>query len=115
MSALPDLTLAAMMEVAQALRRRSISPLELARQYLAQIEDGGRLHAFISPPDATSIRQARHAAASVSLNFRFKADSVVHKSRSRAQNLRAWFFCATGAILTRCGSSPMPSWTAYRT
>ena len=61
MSALPDLTLAAMMEVAQALRRRSISPLELARQYLAQIEDGGRLHAFISPPDATSIRQARHA------------------------------------------------------
>src|SRR5438067_9295831 len=50
-----------MMEVARALRRRTISPLELARQYLAQIEDGSRLQAFISPPDATSTRQARHA------------------------------------------------------
>lgn len=51
-----------MVELAHALRRRSLSPLELAGSYLARIEAGGRLHAFITPPGQPALRQARKAA-----------------------------------------------------
>jgi aspartyl-tRNA(Asn)/glutamyl-tRNA(Gln) amidotransferase subunit A len=56
-----DPTFASVKEIAQALRRRSVSPLELARGYLKQIDQGRRLRAFISPPGDASLREARRA------------------------------------------------------
>ena len=52
---------ASMVEVAQALRRRSLSPLELAREYVASIEHGTTMHAFITPPGEAALREARRA------------------------------------------------------
>lgn len=52
-------TTASMVELAQALRRRSLAPLELARSYLAEIEAGARLHGFITPPGEAALREAR--------------------------------------------------------
>jgi aspartyl-tRNA(Asn)/glutamyl-tRNA(Gln) amidotransferase subunit A len=56
-----DPTFASLTEIARALRRRSVSPVELARVYLEQIDEGRRLRAFISPPGAASLREARRA------------------------------------------------------
>lgn len=52
---------ASMVQIAQALRRRSVSPIELARSYMKRIEDGRRLRAFITPPGDAALREARRA------------------------------------------------------
>jgi aspartyl-tRNA(Asn)/glutamyl-tRNA(Gln) amidotransferase subunit A len=57
-----DLATASMTEVAEALRRRAISPVEVARGYLERIESATHLNAFITAPGAGAIRTARHAA-----------------------------------------------------
>ena len=44
---------ASMVELAQALRRRSLSPLELARSYLAEIEARGPQVVALSGHDST--------------------------------------------------------------
>lgn len=56
-----QLVTGSMVAVAQALRRRSISPVELAQRHLASIENGKALHAFITPPAEAALRDARRA------------------------------------------------------
>jgi aspartyl-tRNA(Asn)/glutamyl-tRNA(Gln) amidotransferase subunit A len=52
---------APIVEILQALRRRQVSPVELADIYLQRIEQNAHLHAFISSPGQAARREARRA------------------------------------------------------
>jgi aspartyl-tRNA(Asn)/glutamyl-tRNA(Gln) amidotransferase subunit A len=56
-----DLCDAPLRQVALALRRRSVSPVDLVRAYLARIEQTERLHAFITVTGEQALREARAA------------------------------------------------------
>lgn len=60
-SAEAQLTMAPMTLVVESLRRRQVSPVELAKQYGRQIEVASRFRAFISPPANPAMREARKA------------------------------------------------------
>src|SRR5439155_17916477 len=52
---------ASLAEAAAALRRRTISPLELVDAYQKRIEQAADLRAFITPPGEQARREARRA------------------------------------------------------
>src|SRR2546422_10803859 len=57
----PTLATAPLAEVATALRRRTISPLELLDAYQQRIERSADLRAFITPPGERARRAAQRA------------------------------------------------------
>jgi aspartyl-tRNA(Asn)/glutamyl-tRNA(Gln) amidotransferase subunit A len=61
MAAVETLTRAPLTEIARALRRRTVSPLELVDAYTRRIEDAAGLHAFITRPGERARREARAA------------------------------------------------------
>ena len=61
MPAVERLTSAPLLEIARALRQRSVSPLELLDAYARRIDQAKRLNAFITPPDERTRREARRA------------------------------------------------------
>lgn len=61
MRAVEPLTSAPLVEIAQALRRRKVSPLELVDAYSRRIEQASGLHAFITPPGERARQEARRA------------------------------------------------------
>jgi aspartyl-tRNA(Asn)/glutamyl-tRNA(Gln) amidotransferase subunit A len=56
-----DLCDAPLRDVARALRRRAVSPVDLVRAYLARIEKTKRLRAFITVTGQEALRDARNA------------------------------------------------------
>jgi aspartyl-tRNA(Asn)/glutamyl-tRNA(Gln) amidotransferase subunit A len=61
MPPIEPLTTAPLVEIARALRRRKVSPLELVDAYSQRIERAHGLHAFITPPGERARREARQA------------------------------------------------------
>jgi aspartyl-tRNA(Asn)/glutamyl-tRNA(Gln) amidotransferase subunit A len=57
------LTAAPLVELAGALRRRRLSPVELVDAYLGRIDQTQELRAYITPPDGRARRQAQRAEA----------------------------------------------------
>jgi aspartyl-tRNA(Asn)/glutamyl-tRNA(Gln) amidotransferase subunit A len=60
------LTQAPLADLVQALRRRTVSPVELAELYRANIAKRVGLKTFITPPDGRAVRQARTAERALS-------------------------------------------------
>jgi aspartyl-tRNA(Asn)/glutamyl-tRNA(Gln) amidotransferase subunit A len=56
-----ELVMEPMTELISRLRRRQVSPVELAKAYLKRIGYGDQFNAFISPPGEAAIRAARAA------------------------------------------------------
>src|SRR5256714_4856688 len=57
----PTLAAAPLAQVAAALRRRTVSPLELLEAYQQRIEPAAELRAFITPPGERARREAQRA------------------------------------------------------
>lgn len=57
----PDVVDAPLVEVARALRRRDLSPVDLVDLYMGRIRHGRGLRAFITPPGLAARRDARRA------------------------------------------------------
>src|SRR6202171_2700007 len=61
MASVERLTSAPLVQIASALRRRQVSPVELVHAYTRRIEAAAGLRAFITPPDERARREARRA------------------------------------------------------
>jgi aspartyl-tRNA(Asn)/glutamyl-tRNA(Gln) amidotransferase subunit A len=98
--------------VARALRARTLSPVELVDAYLARIEAGRDLRAFITEPGARARRQAQRAAerlarretgallgVPIALKDLFNTRGVRTTVGSRI--LRDWVPAADAAVVTR--------------
>jgi len=58
MPSVERLTSAPLVQIASALRRRQVSPVELVDAYTRRIEAAAGLRAFITPPDERARREA---------------------------------------------------------
>src|ERR1700736_1070140 len=98
--------------VARALRARTLSPVELVDAYLARIDAGRDLRAFITDPGATARRQAQRAAerlarretgallgVPIALKDLFNTRGMRTTVGSRI--LRDWVPAADAAVVTR--------------
>jgi aspartyl-tRNA(Asn)/glutamyl-tRNA(Gln) amidotransferase subunit A len=61
MPSIESLTSAPLVQIASALRRRRVSPVELVDAYARRIEASAALRAFITPPDERTRREAQRA------------------------------------------------------
>ena len=61
MPSIETLTSAPLVQIASALRRRRLSPVELVDAYTRRIEASAGLHAFITPPGEQARREAQRA------------------------------------------------------
>ena len=61
MPSVERLTSAPLVQIASALRRRQVSPVELVDAYTRRIEAAASLRAFITPPDERARREAQRA------------------------------------------------------
>jgi aspartyl-tRNA(Asn)/glutamyl-tRNA(Gln) amidotransferase subunit A len=95
------LTQAPVADLIKALRRRTVSPVELAELYGANIEQRAKLKAFITPPDRSAVRQARVAER----QLREKEDRPLLGIPIAIKDL-----FATAGIRTTAGSRILRDW-----
>jgi aspartyl-tRNA(Asn)/glutamyl-tRNA(Gln) amidotransferase subunit A len=95
------LTQAPVADLIKALRRRTVSPVELAELYGANIEQRAKLKAVITPPDRSAVRQARVAER----QLREKEDRPLLGIPIAIKDL-----FATAGIRTTAGSRILRDW-----
>src|SRR5712691_9435176 len=61
MTAIEPLTSAPLVQIARALRRGQVSPVELLDAYTRRIQEAAGLRAYITPPDERAQQEARRA------------------------------------------------------
>src|SRR2546423_15629237 len=95
----PTLATAPLAQVAAALRRRTVSPLELLEAYQQRIGPAAELRAFITPPGERARRGAQRAPQQLA---RGQAGGPLGGPRA----VKGLF--ATGGLRTTAGAATLP-------